>query len=187
MTEDLNFIFDTCKESMENSIEHLKKALSQIRTGAANPGMLNGVFAEYYGARTPLNQLAGISAMDAKTLVIKPFDKGALAEIEKGIYAANLGLTPQNDGETILLNIPPLTEERRKEFVKKAKSEAEEAKVSVRNVRRDSIDEIKKLEKESITEDLSKQATTKVDDITKEFNTLIDKYISAKEVEIMKV
>jgi len=187
MTEELNFLFDSTKESMEGSIEHLKKSLGNIRTGAANPSMLNGVFAEYYGARTPINQLSSVSAMDAKTLVIKPFDKGALEEIEKGIYAANLGLTPQNDGETILLNIPPLTEDRRKEYVKKAKSETEEAKVSIRNVRRDSIDEIKKLEKESITEDLSKQASTKIDDITKEFNTLVDKLLSAKEAEIMKV
>jgi len=187
MTEEINFILDSAKEGMNSSLEHLKKALSKIRTGAANPSMLDGVFAEYYGARTPLNQLSSISAMDAKTLVIKPFDKGALEEIEKGIYAANLGLTPQNDGETILLNIPPLTEERRIEFVKQAKSEGEDAKVSIRNTRRDSIDEIKKLEKESITEDLSKQATGKIDDTTKEFNTLVDKFLTAKEAEIMKV
>jgi len=187
MGDEINFIIDNAKEGMNNTVEHLKKALSKIRTGAANPSMLDGVFAEYYGARTPLNQLSSINAMDAKTLVIKPFDKGALEEIEKGIHGANLGLTPQNDGETILLNIPPLTEERRKEFVKKAKSDGEEAKVSIRNTRREAIDEIKKLEKESITEDLSKQATSKIDDTTKEFNTLVDKFLAAKETEIMKV
>ena len=187
MTEELKFVFDSTKESMNGSIEHLKKSLSNIRTGAANASMLANVYAEYYGARTPLNQLASISAMDAKTLVIKPFDKGALDEIEKGIYAANLGLTPQNDGETVLLNIPPLTEDRRKEYVKKAKGESEDAKISIRNARRDALDEIKNLEKDTITEDLGKQAAAKVDEIVKEFNTLVDKLIVAKETEIMKV
>ncbi len=187
MTEELNFIIDSMKEGMQGSVDHLTSVLSKIRTGKATPAMFENVYAEYYGARTPLNQLASISTMDAKTIVIKPFDKGALEEIEKGIFAANMGLTPQNDGETILISVPPLTEERRKEFVKKAKSEGEDAKVSLRNQRREALDEIKKLEKESITEDLAKQASAKVDEITKSFGSNVDKLIDAKEKEIMTI
>jgi len=166
---------------------NLIDALSKIRTGKATPAMFNNVYAEYYGARSPLNQLASISSMDAKTIVIKPFDKGALVEIEKGIFAANLGVTPQNDGETILISLPPLTEDRRKEYVKKAKAEGEDTKVSARNARRDAHDEIKKLEKEVITEDLSKQVNAKIDQMTKDCGSTIDKLIKAKEEEIMTI
>jgi len=187
MTEEVKLVIDVLKDSFDKSIEHLIDALSKIRTGKATPAMFNNVYAEYYGARSPLNQLASISSMDAKTIVIKPFDKGALEEIEKGIFAANLGVTPQNDGETILISLPPLTEERRKEYVKKAKAEAEDTKVSIRNARRDAHDEIKKLEKDVITEDLSKQINAKIDEMTKEYGGKIDKLIKAKDEEIMKI
>ncbi len=187
MTEEVQLVIDMLKDSFDKSMEHLVDSLSKIRTGKATPAMFNNVYAEYYGARSPLNQLASISSMDAKTIVIKPFDKGALVEIEKGIFAANLGVTPQNDGETILISLPPLTEERRKEYVKKAKAEGEDTKVSLRNARREAHDEIKKLEKDVITEDLSKQVNAKIDDLTKDYGTKIDKLIKAKEEEIMTI
>lgn len=187
MSEEVQFVLDSLKESMDKSTNHLVDALSQIRTGKATPAMFNNVYAEYYGARTPIQQLATINSMDAKTLVIKPFDKGALEEIEKGIFAANLGLTPQNDGETILISIPPLTEERRKDYVKRAKAEGEDCKVSLRNARKSALDEVKTLEKESITEDLAKQVSAKIDEITKEFGAKVDKYVSAKETEVMTI
>lgn len=187
MTEEVQLVMDMLKDSLDKSIEHFIDSLSKIRTGKATPAMFNNVYAEYYGARSPLNQLASISSMDAKTIVIKPFDKGALEEIEKGIFAANLGVTPQNDGETILISLPPLTEERRKEYVKKAKAEGENTKVSVRNARREAHDEIKKLEKDVITEDLSKQVNAKIDEMTKDCGGKIDKLIKAKEEEIMTI
>jgi len=187
MTEEVQMVFEMLEESLKKSLDHLVDALSKIRTGKASPAMFNNVYAEYYGARTPLNQMASISSMDAKTIVIKPFDKSALEEIEKGIFSANLGVTPQNDGETILISIPPLTEERRKEYVKKAKAEGEDSKVGMRNARRDALDEIKKLEKETITEDLAKQSSEKIDEISKGYGGRVDKLIKAKEDEIMTI
>jgi len=187
MTEEIQMVFDLLEDSLKKSIDHLGDALSKIRTGKATPAMFSNVYAEYYGSRTPLNQMASINTMDAKTILIKPFDKSALVEIEKGIFSANLGVTPQNDGETIIINIPPLTEERRKEYVKKAKAEGEDTKVGMRNARRDALDEIKKLEKDEITEDLAKQASEKVDEIAKNYGSKVDKLIKAKEDEIMKI
>jgi len=187
MTEEVQLVLDMLNDSFNKSIEHFIDTLSKIRTGKATPAMFTNVYAEYYGARSPINQLASISSLDAKTIVIKPFDKGALVEIEKGIFAANLGFTPQNDGETILISLPPLTEERRKEYVKKAKAEGEDTKISIRNARRDAHDEIKKMEKDVITEDLSKQVNDKIDELTKACTLKVDKLIRAKEEEIMKI
>jgi len=187
MTEEVQMVFDMLEEGLKKSLDHLVDALSKIRTGKATPAMFNNVYAEYYGARTPLNQMASINTMDAKTIVIKPFDKTALEEIEKGIFQANLGVTPQNDGETILISIPPLTEERRMEYVKKAKAEGEDTKVGMRNARRDALDEIKKLEKEDITEDLAKQSSQKIGEVSKSYGERVDKLIKAKEEEIMTI
>jgi len=187
MTEEVQLVFDVLKESLKKSFDHLVDALSKIRTGKATPAMFNSVYAEYYGSKTQLSQMASINNMDAKTIVIKPFDKSALEAIEKGIFSANLGVTPQNDGETILISIPPLTEERRKEYVKKAKAEGEETKVGIRNARRDALDEIKKLEKDDITEDLAKQASEKADEMAKSYGAKVDKLIKAKEDEIMTI
>ena len=187
MTEEVSMVLDMTKESMGSSLEHLKTELSKIRTGKASPAMFEAVKAEYYGASTPLSQLATISTMDAKTIVIKPFDKSALEEIEKGIFAANLGLTPQNDGETILISIPVLTEERRKEFVKKGKELGETCKISLRNSRKESLDAIKKLGTDGLSEDNVKDAEAEVQSIINGFSKKVDEYVAAKEKDIMTI
>ena len=153
--EELEFIIEACEESMTNSIKHLEKELVNIRAGKANPSMLSSVKLDYYGAKTPLSQISNISTPDAQTLSIQPWEKDKLQDIEKAIMAANLGFNPMNNGESIIINIPPLTEERRKELVKIAKSEIEHAKISVRNARKDANNEIKKIET-----DLASQAST---------------------------
>ncbi len=145
MNEELKFILDSAKESMVNSVRHLEDELLNIRAGKANPVMLKSVMVDYYGAATPLNQVANVNTPDGRTLSIQPWEKSLLSEIEKGIMMANLGFNPMNNGESIIINVPPLTEERRKELVKLAKNEAENARVSVRNARKDANQELKKL------------------------------------------
>ena len=144
MNEELQFILDSAKESMEGAIKHLENELLNIRAGKANPVMLKSVMVDYYGSPTPLNQVANVNTPDGRTLSIQPWEKAMLAEIEKGIMVANLGFNPMNNGESIIINVPPLTEERRKELAKMAKAEAENAKVSIRNARKDANQEIKK-------------------------------------------
>jgi len=187
MTEEVNFIYGSMKESMNSSMNHLEDELSKIRTGKASPAMFESVKAEYYGASTPISQLATINSMDAKTIVIKPFDKSALEEIEKGIFSANLGLTPQNDGETILISIPALTEERRKEFVKKAKDLGETCKISLRNSRKDALDEVKKLGSVGLSEDNVKDAEAEIQNIINGFGKKVDDLIAAKEKDVMTI
>ena len=172
------------EERMEKTIESLKKDLSIIRTGRANPAILNNVTVDYYGVPTPINQMSSISVPEAQQLVIKPYDKSTLKNIERAIFEANLGLTPQNDGELIRINIPPLTEDRRKDLVKQVRSMEEDGKVSIRNIRRDSIDEI---EKSEISEDEQKNLTNKVQDLVNKYNKLIEDKTKLKEEELMTV
>ena len=169
---------------MESTIENMEKRLVNIRAGRANPAMLDGVMVSYYGAPTPLKQLATISIPEARQLMIKPFDKSCLGAIEKGIYEANIGLTPNNNGEVIILNIPALTEETRREYVKQVKGMAEDCKIALRNVRQDANNDIKKLE---ITEDEQKQAQDEVQELINKYNKIVDEKLKTKEQELMTV
>jgi ribosome recycling factor len=175
------------EERMEKAIGALKRDLATLRAGKANPALLDRVQAEYYGALTPLNQLANINTPDSRTLLIQPWDKSALAAIEKAILKSDLGLTPSNDGATIRISIPPLTEERRAELVKMSKKFGEEAKVAIRNIRRDANDDVKKLEKTDISEDESRRHQEDIQKTTDKFIGEVDKILSAKEKEIMEV
>lgn len=172
---------------MAKAINHLEAELIKIRAGKANPVMLDGVMADYYGNPTPINQVANITALDARTISVQPWEKNMLQVIERAIIAANLGINPQNDGTTIRLFLPPLTEERRKELVKKCYGEGENAKISVRNIRRDAIEQIKKLEKEGASEDEAKDAEAEAQAVTDKYISLIEKHMEAKEKEIMAV
>ncbi|WP_372473629.1 ribosome recycling factor [Capnocytophaga sp. ARDL2] len=187
MTEEINFIIDEAKESMEGSISHLNKSLLNIRAGKATPQMLGSVFVDYYGSQTPLSQVANISVPDPRTLSVSPWEKSMLQPIEKAIMIANLGLNPMNNGETIMINIPALTEERRKELVKQAKAEAEDAKISVRNARKDANNDIKKQEKDGTSEDICKDAEDRIQKLTDAYIKKIDNILAEKEAEIMKV
>jgi ribosome recycling factor len=183
---DPNKLLNDTKGQMQKAIEHLEAELAKIRAGRANPAMLEGVHADYYGTNTPLNQIANISTTDAKTIVIQPWEKSMLVPIEKAIMLANLGFTPANDGVVIRINLPPLTEERRKDLVKKTKAEGEHGKVSVRNLRRDANEYLKK-ESKSVPEDVIKDLEGKIQQLTDQFIVLVDKHVDAKEKEIMTI
>ena len=172
------------EEKMLKAIENMEKRFTNVRAGRANPRILDNVMVKYYGVPTPLIQLATISVPEARQLVIKPFDKSCISEIEKGIYEANIGLTPNNNGEMVMLVIPELTEERRKEYVKEVKTIAEEAKIALRNIRQDSNSEIKKLE---LPEDEEKSGMEDVQELINKYNKEIDKLLSEKEKELMTV
>lgn len=172
------------EEKMIKAIENMEKRFTNVRAGRANPRILDGVMVKYYGVETPLIQLATISVPEARQLVIKPFDKSCIPEIEKGIYEANIGLTPNNNGEMVMLVIPELTEERRKEYVKEVKGIAEDAKIALRNIRQDSNSEIKKLE---LPEDEEKRGMDRVQDLIGKYNKEVDALLSAKEKELMTV
>ncbi|MFL2587127.1 MAG: ribosome recycling factor [Flavobacteriaceae bacterium] len=184
MMEELNLILEMAEEAMNKAVDHLDKSFINIRAGKANPVMLSTVKVDYYGSQTPLSQVANINTPDGQTLSVQPWEKPLIPEIEKAILVANLGFNPMNNGESIIISIPPLTEERRCELVKLAKSEAEHAKVGVRNARKDSNAELKKIE---LSEDELKNAEVDVQEATDKFITLInDKYMT-KEKEIMTV
>jgi ribosome recycling factor len=187
MTEEIEFILESTEESMEGSIAHLEKEFLNIRAGKASPAMLGSVFVDYYGAATPLSQVSKISVPDARTITLQPFEKNMLQAIEKAIMIANIGFNPMNNGDVIIISVPPLTEERRRELAKQAKAEAEDAKIGVRNVRKDSNNEIKKLEKEGTSEDVCKSAEDEVQNLTNSFIKKIDELLAEKEAEIMKV
>ena len=184
---DINTILSDTSSTMTKAINHLESELTKIRAGKANPSMLDGIMVDYYGSPTALNQVANISILDARTISIQPWEKSMLQPIERGIMAANIGITPQNDGTNIRLFLPPLTEERRKELVKKCNGEGENAKVSVRNIRRDAIEQVKKLQKDGLSEDAGKDAEKEIQDVTDKFIALVDKHLAAKEKEIMAV
>lgn len=187
MSEDLDLILADTEENMGKAIGHLETELAKIRAGKANPSMLDGIMVDYYGSPTPINQVANISVLDVRTISIQPWEKNMLAAIEKAIMAANIGITPQNDGVQLRLFMPPLTEERRKELVKKAAGEGEHSKVAIRNIRRDAIEQVKKLQKEGLSEDAAKDAEKSIQDITDKYISLVDKHLTAKEKEMMAV
>ena len=175
------------KEKMNKAIAHLEEELRNFRAGKANPAIFNTVMVDYYGSPTPVPQVASITVPDAKTILIQPWEKKMISNIEKAIFDANIGYTPVNNGEQIRINIPPLTEERRRELVKKAKAEGENAKLSVRSARRDVVDAHKKFQKEGLPEDVCKDAEANIQKETDLFNKKIDEIIAAKEKEIMTV
>src|SRR5215472_2683331 len=185
MSDDLAFILEESQDNMKKALTHLEAELIKIRAGKANPQMLEGLTVDYYGSPTPLNQVGNVSVMDARTLTIQPWEKNMLQPIERAIINANLGVTPQNDGNIIRLFMPPLTEERRKEYVKRSNGEGEHAKIAVRNIRRDAIEHIKKLQKQGLSEDVAKDAEKKMQETTDKYISLIEKHLSAKEKEIM--
>jgi ribosome recycling factor len=188
MTPESKMCIEKHKAQMEHAIEHLEKELTKIRASKASPQMLQGILVDYYGTPTPLDQVASVSTPDPKTISIQPWEKTMLKEIEKTIINSNLGFNPQNTGDIIRINVPPLTEERRKELVKKAKEESEKAKVSIRNIRRDGNEEGKKLEKtKTISEDEVKLLEKEIQDLTNKFIENVDKVIVAKEKDIMTV
>ena len=184
MNEEVKFVLESAKESMDAAITHLQKEFIKIRAGKANPSMLSTVMVEYYGSQTPLSQVSNINTPDARTISVQPWEKSLLAEIETAIMHANLGFNPMNNGEMIIINVPPLTEERRIQLVKQAKSEAEDAKVSIRSSRQDENKEIHNLD---ISEDLESNAEIDIQELTNEYTDKIDQLLHAKEAEIMKV
>lgn len=185
--EELELYLEEAKEHMDKSIHHLSHALAKIRAGRAMPNMLDGLMVEYYGNPTPISQVASVNTPDARSLVIKPWEKNMLPLIEKAIINSDLGLNPQNDGELVRLNIPPLTEQRRKDLVKQSKAEAENGRISIRNVRKDANDHIRKLLKEHVSEDEVKRAEGTIQEFTDEYIKKIDHLLEEKEVEIMTV
>ncbi|RPD40114.1 ribosome recycling factor [Chitinophaga barathri] len=187
MQDELNLILDDANDSMQKAISHLETELTKIRAGKANVQILDGIFVDYYGSPTALNQVANVSVADARTLTIQPWEKNMLQPIERAIIASNIGLNPQNDGIIIRLFLPPLTEERRKELVKRVNGEGEHAKVAIRNIRRDAIEAIKKLQKDGLSEDTAKDAEADVQVLTDKNIVGIDKHCAAKDKEIMAI
>lgn len=186
-SEELELVIDDAESSMKKAINHLETELTKIRAGKANPSMVDGIFVEYYGSPTPITQLANITILDARTISIQPWEKNMLQAIEKAILQANIGITPQNDGNQIRLFLPPLTEERRKELFKRASAEGEHSKVAIRNIRRDAIEEIKRLQKDGLSKDVAADGETTVQDTTNRYIALVDKHLAAKEKEMMAV
>ena len=184
MNEDIKFIIDTAKEAMDAAIKHLEKQLVNIRAGKASPAMLGSVMVDYYGSQTPLSQVANVNTPDGRTITVQPWEKSMLQEIERGIMFANLGFNPMNNGETIIINVPPLTEERRRDLAKQAKSEAEDAKVGIRNARKEANTDIKNSD---ASEDLQKNAEIDIQSLTDSYVRRIDAILERKEKEIMTV
>ena len=185
--EEITFYLDDAKESMAKAVQHTEKEFLKIRAGKANPQMIMGLMVEYYGSMTPIDQVSSINTPDARTLLIKPWEKGVLHEIEKAIINSDLGLNPQNDGETIRINVPALTEDRRRDLVKQSKNEAENGKITVRNIRKDTNNELKKLQKDGASEDEIKSAEETVQNLTNEYSKLMDTIFEKKEIEIMTI
>ncbi len=187
MTEDAQMVYDEAKESMENALVHLDKEFQKIRAGKANPSMLEGIMVDYYGAPTPIEQTANINTPDPRQIIVQPWDKSILPELEKAIMNANLGFNPKNEGEVLRISVPPLTEERRKDLVKQAKNEAENSKISIRNSRRAGNDLAKSMEKDGMPEDESKRLQDKIQELTDEHIKKVDELLGNKETDIMTV
>ena len=187
MSEELKKISTEAENGMKKAINHLEIELSKIRAGKASPSILEGVNVDYYGAPTAISQVANVQVLDARTISIQPWEKNMLALIERAIMGANIGITPQNDGVNIRLFMPPLTEERRKEMVKKAGVEGEHSKVAIRNIRRDHIEQVKELQKDGTSEDICKGAEDAIQALTDKHIALVEKHLEAKEKEIMTV
>ena len=184
---DTKTILNEATERMQRAVDHLVEELLNIRAGKASVNVLNGVFVDYYGSQTPVSGVASVTVPDAKTILIQPWDKNMIRAIEKAIIDSNIGLTPSNNGETIRLSIPPLTEERRKELVKQSKGEVENARISLRNARRDAVEAFKKAVKEGMPEDESKDGETQAQKLLEKFSKLVDAAFEKKEKEIMTV
>lgn len=184
MNEEITFILDSAKEGMESAMAHLEKMFIKIRAGKASPIMLSSVMVDYYGSPTPLSQVANVGTPDARTITVQPWEKKLLHEIEKAIMNSNLGFNPMNNGDMVIINVPPLTEERRRDLVKQAKSEAEDAKIGIRNARQEANKELRGIE---VSEDLQKNAEADVQELTNTYIKKIDAHLELKEVEIMKV
>lgn len=187
MSEALGMIFDEAAQSMKKAIQHLESELVKIRAGKANPVILDGIHVDYYGSPTPLQQVANVTVADARTLSVQPWERNMLGPIEKAIIASNIGLNPQNDGNIIRLFIPPLTEERRRDLVKRVNAEGEHAKIAIRNIRRDAIEHIKKEQKDGLSEDIAKGGETNVQNLTDKNIALVDQHCKDKEKEIMTI
>lgn len=187
MSEDLEKIMQDTTAAMTKAISHLESELSKIRAGKATPQIVDGIFVDYYGNSTPLNQVANITIPDARTISLQPWERNMLGPIEKAIIASNIGLNPQNDGNFIRLFLPPLTEERRKELVKRMNGEGENARISVRNLRRDGIEQIKKLQKDGLSEDVAKDAEARVQGITDKYIAIVESHLKDKEKDIMTI
>lgn len=184
MNEEVQFILDSAKESMDAAIKHLEKEFVKIRAGKASPAMLSSVMVEYYGSQTPLSQVANINTPDGRTISVQPWEKNMLQEIEKAIMNSNLGFNPMNNGDFVIINVPPLTEERRIQLTKQAKAEAEDAKVGIRSARQDANKEIRELD---VSEDLQKNVEVDVQELTDKYSKKVDAFLGVKEAEIMKV
>ncbi len=187
MTEEINFCIEEAKERMEKAISHLDDELRVIRAGKANPAMLSTIMVDYYGSMTPLQQVSNVGTLDARTITVQPWEKAMIGPIEKAILTANLGFNPQNNGEVIRIAVPPLTEDRRKQLVKQVKNEGENARVSIRNARRDANDEVKKMQKDGLPEDMAKNAESEIQKLTDGFNKKVDELLAKKEEEILTV
>ena len=187
MSESLELVIDDTSVQMKKAISHLEAEISKIRAGKATPQIVDGIHVEYYGNPTPLSQVANVMVPDARTITIQPWEKNMIQPIERAIIASNIGLNPQNDGNTIRLFLPPLTEERRREFVKRVLGEGEQAKVAVRSIRRECIEQVKKLQKDGLSEDIAKDGETRIQGITDKFIALVDQHCKDKEKEIMTV
>lgn len=187
MNEDVQLVYEMTREKMDKALEHLETELSRIRAGKANIHILDGIMVDYYGTMTPLNQVSNISTPDAKTIAIQPWEKKMIDPIEKAIQQANIGINPINNGELIRLIIPPLTEERRGELVKQVKNEGENARVSIRNSRREANDEYKQMQKDGLAEDDAKRAEDNIQELTKEYSEKVDKIVEAKDEDIMTI
>ena len=187
MNEEINFCLDLAREQMQESLNHLEISLSKIRAGKASPQMLRAVVVDYYGSVTPLTQMANVTTPDSQTITIQPFDKSMISDIEQAIVNAQLGFNPSNNGEKVIINVPALTEERRRDLVKQVKIEIEKSKISCRNIRQKSNDELKKIGKEGISEDIIRDAEESVQLITNEYTIKIDDIFSTKESDIMQV
>jgi ribosome recycling factor len=187
MSDELKSITENVLEAMKKAISHMEIELVKIRAGRANPQMLDGLMVDYYGNPTPISQVGNITVADARTLMIQPWEKNMLQPIERSIIAANIGINPQNDGAVIRISLPALTEERRKEIVKRVHVEGEHSKVAIRNIRRDAIESIKKLKKDGLSEDLAKDSEAEVQELTDRYIGMVDKHLAAKEKEIMSI
>ncbi|NJL13789.1 MAG: ribosome recycling factor [Microscillaceae bacterium] len=187
MEEEIKMYLDEAQELMHKAVEHTQREISKIRAGKADPSMLDSLKVEYYGAETPLNQLASVTTSDARTILIKPFERNLINSIEKAIKNSDLGFNPQNDGQSIRINIPPLTEERRRQLVKQVKQEGESGKVSIRNIRKDTNGSLKELQKEGASEDAVKKAEEEVQKLTDKFVVKVEEILSKKETELMTV
>ncbi len=187
MEDDVQLLLESAEEKMQKAIDHLDRELGKIRAGKANPKMLDGIMVEYYGTMTPLQQVASVNTPDPRTIAVQPWERGMIGPIEKAIMNANLGMNPDNNGELVRINVPPLTEERRQSLVKQVKKEGEDARISIRNARRDAINDLKKLKKDGLPEDMEKDAEDQAQKLTDQFTKKVDDLLEKKEKDIMTV